>query len=63
MLTECSNCHEEFEQKDMMSYYAGSKTIWLCWECYLNSQKEANASDRYRQKRLHKIATGKKRNK
>ena len=46
----------------MESFNIGSKTVWLCWDCYKNSQREANLSDRHRQHRLYKINQSKKRN-
>ena len=45
----------------MESYNIGAKTVWLCWDCYKNSQYEANKSDHARQKKLYMIHKSKKR--
>jgi hypothetical protein len=37
--------------------------MWLCWDCFKNSQREATKSDVFRQKKLYKMHEGKKRNK
>ena len=47
----------------MFPYNTGRGIKWFCWDCYKNSRREAMLSDVYRQKRLHKMANAKKRNK
>ena len=47
----------------MESYNIGAKTVWLCWECYKNSQYQAKKSDLHRHQRLYKMQEAKKRNK
>lgn len=59
----CDICGKECNEGSMKSVNIGRKKEWWCWECYLNSQREATASDRYRQKKLHNISKWKKRNK
>lgn len=63
MIRVCDICGEEYEDRWMQSMFTGTKTMWLCWGCYKNSQREATLSDLYRQKRLYKLAESKKRNK
>ena len=53
----------EADEHWMFSYNTGSKMVWLCWECFKNSQREANLSDRHRQQKLYKIKQSKKRHK
>ena len=62
MRRTCDFCGDLFNEFDMMSYNTGRRTVWLCWDCYKNSQREANLSDRHRQHRLYKINQSKKRN-
>jgi len=48
----------------MRSYNIGRKTLWLCWDCYQASQREATMSDMYRGAKLRKIwISNNKRNK
>ena len=61
MKRSCDICGCEADEHWMMSYYAGSKTVWLCWACFKNSQYEANKANGVRQKRLHKMHERKKR--
>lgn len=63
MIRVCDICGEDCEDRWMQSMFTGTKTMWLCWDCYKNSQREATLSDLYRQKRLYKLAESKKRNK
>lgn len=60
---ECSICGCVHDEYWMMRFYNGRTTQWLCWDCYLNSQREAQLSDLHRQKRLYRIHENKKRNK
>lgn len=62
MKRRCDICGKEVNEKLMESIGYGRRTEYWCWECYLNSQREASASDMYRQKRLHKMHNSKKRN-
>ena len=59
----CDICGCESDDHWMESYNIGTKTVWLCWNCYKQSQYEANKSDLSRQKKLYKIHQGKKKNK
>lgn len=59
----CDICGTEANEQLMKSVSSGRKTEWWCWECYMNSQREAAASDMYRRKRLHKLQHSRKRNK
>lgn len=63
MKRKCKMCGGLFNEFDMMSYFTGRRTVWLCWECYKNSQYEANKSDHERQKKLYMIHKPKKRHK
>ena len=63
MIRECDICKKEQEEKWMQSFNTGRRTIWLCWECYQQSQREATQSDKFRQRKLYKISESKKRNK
>ena len=62
MKRRCDICGLEAEEHWMFPFNTGIGTQWLCWDCYKNSQREATKSDVYRQKKLHKLAEGKKRN-
>lgn len=59
----CAICKKEVDLSDTQDINSGSRTEHWCWECYLNSQREAAASDMYRRKRLEKMNNSKKRNK
>ena len=61
MKRKCNVCGCEAEEYWMMSYNPGTGLKWFCWECYKNSQYEANRSDLSRQKRLYQIAKSKQR--
>ena len=61
MKRNCDICGCEADDHWMQSYNSGRKTFWLCWECYKNSQYEANKSDLSRQKKLYQIAKSKQR--
>lgn len=63
MFRQCEICGKEDYEQFMKSYFTGSKTVWLCWDCWKNSQREATLSDLYRQKRLYRIHVSKKRKK
>lgn len=62
MKRKCELCGRECNEKLMEHYFTGIKTEWWCWDCYKNSQREANLSDRHRQHKLYKINQSKKRN-
>ena len=55
MIRECCNCGAEQEEKWMMHYDIGTKTMWLCWDCYKQGQRENHLNDLRRQKRLNKM--------
>ena len=59
----CDICGCEADEYWMQSYYTGRKMMWLCWDCFKNSQREATKSDVFRQKKLYKINNSRKRNK
>lgn len=59
----CDACGMEADEHWMFPYNTGRKVVWFCWDCYKNSQYEANKSDLARQKKLYKIHSSKKRNK
>lgn len=63
MKRTCEICGLEADEHWMHSFNTGSKRMWLCWDCFKQSQYEANLSDRFRQKQLYKIQQGKKRKK
>ena len=60
MKRKCDICGLEADEHWMHSFYTGSKRTWLCWDCYKASQREANLSDRFRQKQLYRIHESKK---
>lgn len=59
----CDICGIESDDHWMESFNYGRKTLWLCWSCYKQSQREATLSDLMRQKKLYKMHESKKRNK
>ena len=59
----CDICGCEADDHWMESYNIGTKTVWLCWTCYKNSQYQAKKSDLHRHQRLYKIQESKKRHK
>lgn len=63
MKHKCELCGGLFNEFDMMSYNTGRKTVWLCWDCYKNSQYEATKSDLARQKKLYQMHNARKRHK
>lgn len=63
MLRECDICKKEQDEYWMQSFNTGRRTMWLCWECYKASQREATLSDLFRQRKLYKINESKKRTK
>ncbi len=63
MIRTCDICGKEENEKLMEPINTGRRTEWWCWECYLNSQREATASEMARQQRLHRISESKDRNK
>ena len=62
MKRTCDICGLEADEHWMQSYNVGRRTMWLCWDCFKNSQYEANKSDKHRQQRLYKMHNSKKRN-
>lgn len=63
MKRACEICGNEADDYWMESFNYGRKTVWLCWSCFQNSQREAMLSDIYRQKKLYKMHESSKRNK
>ena len=61
MKRQCDICGIEVDEHWMESYNTGRKTVWLCWDCFKQSQYEANKSDQTRQKKLYQIAKSKQR--
>ncbi len=59
----CDICGCESDEYWMKPFNYGRKTVWLCWDCFKNSQREATQSDKFRQRKLYKISESKKRNK
>lgn len=59
----CDVCGLEADEHWMFPFNIGAKTKWMCWDCWKNSQREANLSDRHRQQKLFKIKLSKSRNK
>lgn len=62
MKRKCDICGCTADEHWMHSYNPGSRLMWLCWDCFKQSQYEANKSDKFRQKKLYKIHDSKKRN-
>lgn len=60
MKRACDICGKEENEQLMQSINTGRKTEWWCWECYLNSQREAAASEMFRQKHRHKLNESKR---
>ena len=55
----CDICGIEADEYWMMPFYTGRRVIWLCWDCYKNSQYEVMKTEMGRQNRLEKFwATG-----
>ena len=59
----CDLCGFEADDYWMKNINVGRKTIWICWECYQNADREANLSDMIKGYKLHKISESKKRRK
>lgn len=62
MKRTCDVCGLTADEYWMHPFNTGRKVMWLCWDCYKNSQREATMSDMTRQKKLHKMHESKKRN-
>lgn len=63
MKRQCDICGLEADEYWMHPYNTGRKVMWLCWDCFKQSQYEANKSDHERQKKLYRIHNSKKRQK
>ena len=63
MKRQCDICGIEADEHWMQSYNTGRKVIWLCWDCYKNSQYEVAKSEISRRTKLVKMNESKKRNK
>ena len=59
----CDICGIEADEHWMMPFNTGRRTMWLCWDCFKNSQYEVNMSKGYTNKKLYSIQQQKKRNK
>jgi hypothetical protein len=55
MKVECSICGDIYDDYWMMRYDLGSKTVWLCWECYNSGQREAHLNEMRRGHILRKM--------
>lgn len=56
----CAICKKEVDLSYTQDISSGSRTEHWCWECYLNSQREAAASDMYRRRKFEKMSNLKK---
>lgn len=63
MKRTCDVCGIEADEYWMFPFNIGSKTLWMCWPCWKNAQREAGLSDKVRQQKLYKIKVSKKGNK
>ena len=59
----CDICGTEADEHKMESYNTGRRTMWLCWDCYKQSQYEVTKSEISRRTKLAKMNESKKRNK
>lgn len=55
-------CGGEADEYWMFPFDPGTRRMWLCWDCYKNSQYEAAKSDLARQKKLYQMSQANKRN-
>ena len=62
MKRKCDICGCEADEYWMHSYYTGRKMMWLCWDCYKQSQYEVAKSEISRRTKLAKMNESKKRN-
>jgi len=63
MQRQCDICGKEDWDKYMESYCTGSKTVWMCWECYKNAQREATLYDMKQGNRIRKMSEARKKKK
>ena len=63
MKRHCDICGIEADEHWMQSFNTGRKVMWLCWDCYKNSQYEVAKSEISRRTKLAKMNESKKRNK
>ena len=56
-------CGLEADEHWMQSFNTGRKVMWLCWDCYKQSQYEVAKSEISRRTKLAKMNESKKRNK
>ena len=59
----CDICGIEADEHWMQSFNTGRKVMWLCWDCYKQSQYEVAKSEMSRRTKLAKMNESKKRNK
>ena len=59
----CDICGIESDEHWMQSFNTGRKVMWLCWDCYKQSQYEVAKSEISRRTKLAKMNESKKRNK
>ena len=60
MKRHCDICGIECDEYWMQTFNTGKRTMYLCWDCFKQSQYEANMSNGYRQKKLYQIQQSKK---
>ena len=60
MQQKCCVCGKEEWEKYMHPYFTGRRTLWMCWDCYQESQRQATESDFFRMMKLHRIRDNKK---
>ena len=63
MKRKCDICGLEADEHWMQSFNTGRKVMWLCWDCYKQSQYEVAKSEISRRTKLAKMNESKKRNK
>ena len=63
MKRHCDICGCEADEHWMMPFNTGRKTMWLCWDCFKQSQYEVLKSGHFRQQKLYKLHNNRKRNK
>lgn len=61
MKVECSICGAIHDDHWMIKLNTGIHTQHLCWECYLQGQREAHLNEVRRAKAITKLTKNKKR--
>ena len=62
MKRQCDICGLEADEHWMQSFNTGRKVMWLCWDCFKQSQYEVAKSEISRRTKLAKMNQSKKRN-